>query len=346
MLTMTDRYPRVSVLMPCFNARPWLEEAVASVLGQSFDDFELLVVDDGSTDGSQDVVESFSDPRVRLIRHPKNLGIVAALNNGLEACKGDYVARMDADDICLPHRLARQVAFMDAHHEVVACGSWQESFGNGSARVWKSPQGHGEILSTLVFESCLYHPTMMIRRNVFSDQGIRYDERYRHAEDYELWSRLHDAGAFANLGEVLLRYRLHPQSVGARLGRDQAEAADRVRRSWLLRLGIEPDDREMELHRKLALWMPDYGEAFAMAARNWLERLQDRNREKKVCPEPEFSRELARRLAYVCLQSAVATHRSRLIWRDSSLARFCRFSPWQRLGHLVNILKNRRGRAA
>jgi glycosyltransferase involved in cell wall biosynthesis len=211
--------PRVSVLLPVWNGEPFLVAAVESILRQTLSTFELIVIDDGSTDGSAAIAEEFArvDDRVRVIRRPHD-GLSAALNSGIAAARGEYIARMDADDISVPQRLEKQVAFLDAHPACVAAGAWIEVVDEAGLPLGLTTHGetHGEISAALLRGiSPLAHPTVVMRRDVLRGAG-GYDARLYPSEDFDLWFRLAANGELANLGEVLLRHRRHKTAVGIR----------------------------------------------------------------------------------------------------------------------------------
>ena len=155
--------PSVTVLMPVYNAARHLQEAVESVLNQSHKDFELLVVDDGSTDEGLALLARYDDPRIRIERLPRNGGIVAALNHGLRHARGSYIARMDADDIALPIRLERQLQYLEQYPEMGVCGSTIEPFGGHLVRNWVQHFSPSAVAVALLFENPLCHPTVMFR---------------------------------------------------------------------------------------------------------------------------------------------------------------------------------------
>lgn len=206
----SELQPLVSVVMPVYNAGRFLREAIDSILRQDFADFEFVIVDDGSEDGSREVVRSYTDRRIRLIVNPANLGVVRSLNAGIEAARGTLVARMDADDVCAPDRLGRQVAFLREHEDVLVVGTFIEnidgqgrSFGRTSFPVTDS------ALRVRLRHGCpLAHPTVMMRRPAVVSAGL-YREPMRHAEDYDLWLRMAERGKLANLPFIGLKYRTH-----------------------------------------------------------------------------------------------------------------------------------------
>lgn len=209
--------PRVSVVMPAYNAEPYIAEAIESVLSQSFADFEFIIIDDGSADSTWRVVASFSDPRMRCVKNERNLGIVAALNRGLGLARGTYIARMDADDICFPDRFEKQVAYMDTHPECVVCGSRMRLFG-AEQRETQQPSTDPEIRAAMLFSNPFAHPTVMMRASVLRQTGLTYTEGYEGIEDYRLWADLLEAngGVFFNFPKALLKYRVHSGQITQR----------------------------------------------------------------------------------------------------------------------------------
>ncbi|WP_051361071.1 glycosyltransferase [Desulfuromonas sp. TF] len=319
---------RVTVLMPVYQGAAHLDAALDSILDQTFANFELLVVDDGSTDDSTTRVTARRDERIRLLRQPYNLGLVAALNRGLDEARGEYVARMDADDISLPQRLEKQLAFMDANPDVGICGTWMEAFSQESKIQWQSPGTHDEILCRLLFESVLYHPTVMLRKALVDKYGLRYNKHYPYAEDYELWSRCARLFRTANMGEVLLRYRIHGESIGGRRRQEKLATASRVRKRSLEELGLTPSVDEMAIHDTLALWDTQTDRKFLERVHAWLLRLQAANQKQAIYTEPAFSAMLAQRWFYTCEQSITLGAVAYRAWHNSPFKQVYR-APWQ-----------------
>ena len=199
--------PKVSVLMPTFNVVSSLQRGVESILAQTYNDFELLVVNDcGSDDGTRERIESYAekDGRVRLIQLQEREGLAGSLNIGIKACRGEFIARMDADDYAYPARLARQMEFMDEHPNVVICGTaLRQINSDGSMQILMRNTDDTRIKAQLLFSCALGHPTVMFRKDEFQKNGWEYDGSYL-AEDFELWTRVE--GEMANLPEILLDY--------------------------------------------------------------------------------------------------------------------------------------------
>ena len=231
--------PQVSVLMTAWNAAATVEESVASILAQSFADFELVLVDDGSTDGTPAMLRvcAAGDRRIRVITIPHG-GIVSALNAGVAACFGELVARMDADDVAHPDRLRRQIDFFREHPDVSICSSLVEIFpaenvGPGMRRYETWVNGltsHDDMMRELFVESPLPHPTVMMRRALcaYEDHGW--------PEDYDLWLRCHEAGLrFGKVPEVLLRWRQTAQRLSLTDARYSTENFLRAKAHYLAR---------------------------------------------------------------------------------------------------------------
>lgn len=202
--------PRVSVLMPLFNGKSFIEESLRSVQAQTFTDWEFIIVNDyGSDDGCADVVRAYAakDPRIKLIQCTERLGIAASLNKGLDAAVGEYVARVDVDDPSVPERLEKQVAFMDAHPELVLCSSWKRSLSPRGAVIDKVASDEEDLKATMLFSNEITHGGVMLRRSSLIEHNWRYNESYV-VEDYELWCRiLRDGGRMANIPEPLVTRR-------------------------------------------------------------------------------------------------------------------------------------------
>lgn len=200
----------VSVLLPVYNGAVTLPQAMESILRQAHDDFELLVIDDASTDESVVIIREYArrDSRVTAVMHERNAGLANTLNEGLRRARHELVARMDQDDESLPQRLGAQKKFLDAHPRVAAAGSWVLHMGTRAEfdRLVRVPTEHNEIAATLSRENCLYHPSVMLRRSAVLEAG-GYRGEFKNAEDYDLWLRLVRTHQLANVAEPLLRYR-------------------------------------------------------------------------------------------------------------------------------------------
>lgn len=255
--TYLHHTPLVSVLMPAYNCEAFVGEAVASMLAQTFTDFELLVIDDGSADSTRAVLEAIRDPRLRLASNPHNMGLIRTLNRGLELANGHYVARMDADDVSSPERLERQVEFLQSHPDVDVLGTMVNLInvdGKQFGAIRGYPTDPQAIHRFLLRECCLIHPTVMFRKDVVLAAG-GYSPAARHAEDYDLWLRLSDHHKIANLPEQLVSYRMHRNQVSIKNLPTQHAVAQSCRRAALQRRRVLGEDvRDVEPVIEAGVW--------------------------------------------------------------------------------------------
>lgn len=232
----------VSVLMPVYNGEKYVAQAVESILAQTFGNFELILIDDGSRDGTLPILQSFAagDARVRLVSR-ENKGLVATLNEMLQMARGMFLARMDADDIALPDRFARQVQFLREHPETVCVGGAFRLIDEADRLLTTlfPPTTNDEIeRSVLAGHGALCHPTVMMRRDALVKAG-GYDAAYYPAEDLNLWLHLGEIGELANLDAPVLRYRLHGNSISEQAGLKQRDAMRRACEAAWKRRGID-----------------------------------------------------------------------------------------------------------
>ena len=177
--------------MSVYNGEKFLRQSIESILKQSYIDFELIIIDDCSTDGSCSIIESYKDKRIRFIKNKKNMRLPASLNKGIRLAKGKYIARMDADDISMPERFAKQVAYLDAHNDIVVVGGGFQAIDEEGNELYKYHPLKGEKLTKYcLMPSPLVHPSVMMRRDVIVDNNLFYDEQYSSAQDYDLWQRV------------------------------------------------------------------------------------------------------------------------------------------------------------
>ncbi|MDO4725892.1 MAG: glycosyltransferase [Porphyromonadaceae bacterium] len=210
---MKQNNPLISVAMPCYNNAPYVAEAIESMLNQTFTDFELIILDDCSSDNSAEVIKSFTDKRIVYHRNEQNTGLANNLNIGLQMARGKLIARMDGDDISLPERLQTQVDFLEAHPDIDLCSCGMEMFGKDN-QVWIREPDPEDVKITMLFYSPILHASAMWRREAFDRYGLIYRQEAFPAEDYDLWARAVASGCrLANIPQVLYRYRIHGEQV-------------------------------------------------------------------------------------------------------------------------------------
>lgn len=215
------------------NGEAYLKACIDSILGQTFSDFEFIIVDDASTDATAVLLDEYTraDERVRLVTNKENLGLTKSLNIALQKARGEYIARMDADDISLPERFEKQVRFLGKYLSHSIVGSWMKIIDDQSKEidVWETETSDDQIKKALIRYNPMFHPTVMMRKNLL-DQIGGYDEAWRYAQDYELYFRLSRIGKMANIPEYLLRYRVSKKSIT--VSRNTKQAVCALRAQW------------------------------------------------------------------------------------------------------------------
>lgn len=299
--------------MTAWNSAATIREGIESLLKQSQSDFELVVVDDGSSDDTVPILRSIRDPRVRLIALGRNEGPAAASNIGFRACRGHYIARADSDDLHVRSRLERQERFLDGHPEIAAVSCYLRPFTEpGRSRlglsdpVWTCFDKPEPLKAHLLFETSLPHPGLMLRRSSMGGLGEDpYDSRFRASIDYDLLTRMVTAGLqLAAVKAPLVHYRQHPASLGSRQRSLQVALANSLRLGWLHRLGLEPDPASIRLHNSLAMRQYEHSLAYLDATERWFSTLLAANQGTGTFSATALSMVLGEKWYDVCHSTA------------------------------------------
>lgn len=294
---------KISVISAVYNSEAYLREAVESVLNQRFRDFEWIIVNDCSTDNSIAIIESYQDPRIRILHNEKNQGLAASLNKAIQHSQGEYLLRMDTDDICRPDRFEKQVAFMEQHPEISIAGSWVQLFGEWKG-TWKTARTYEEIKVRLLFNSALAHPSVIMRRKDMLENGLTYNEELRKAQDYDLWVRAAEKVKLANIPEVLLEYRLLPSEKTKEVVIYANRIIYATRDRQLARLGIVLNDQEKDqLHYITSNKLKSCDPKIASSI---LKRILESNREKKIYDAHALQKILGKLWLHVCIKKPSA----------------------------------------
>lgn len=237
---------KVSVIMPAYNAEKYIKEAIDSILNQTYTDYEFIIINDCSTDNTEAVILSYSDPRIIYVKNGQNLGVAATLNRGLAIAQGEYIARMDADDISMPKRFEKQVAYLKDHVEVAVVGCAVERFSETDSYGVRTFAQSREMMSCDMLFSCgLAHPSVMMRRSVIVQIG-GYDREFDGLEDYELWCRVEEYYGILAMSDVLLRYRIHKFQVSKNPSEQYRERMIRLKKRQLEKLEIPIEGAQAE----------------------------------------------------------------------------------------------------
>jgi glycosyltransferase involved in cell wall biosynthesis len=318
--------PKLTVLMTVYNGEAYLRETIASILNQTYKDFRFLIIDNASGDNSREVIRSFRDPRIDLVALPENIGQIAALNKGLALIDTTYVARMDADDISLPRRFERQLAFMESHPFVGVCGTFVITFHGKKENRYTWPCQSDDIKVKLLFECTIAHPTVMMRKSFFDKHGLRYNESLGHSEDWELWQRGARCFELANIPEFLLRYRIHGANESSRIFHRQREAAEQLDAESLKSLGLANHPLR-GIHRDVAFETfnaHNRDPQFINQVLEWFKLLRAANHHLQVYEENALNRFLKERLFIVLTTN---TAHWRRVWETFYRERLYRNVP-------------------
>ena len=330
--------PRVSVVVPMYNREGYIAQALESMLAQSFEDFELIVIDDGSSDRSVEIVTGYDDSRIRLVRNECNMGISRTRNRGLELARGEYLAVMDSDEVSRPDRLMRQVRFLDRRSDIDVVGSWARQIrddGTLTPKLKRRPLKPAEIDFWLTFRCAVLQYTMMGRTEAF--RRYRYREEMQICDDHDLLLRMAPQCRFANIAQPLVWHRVHDTQSTThkrhRIRLEQMQIVSRRLSDW----GVAHGESDLKRHFCLAhlkSWNVEPDQEFLEWAESWLIKLRD----AAMGADPRYNPVAARIAAD--LWAATCWHARRrvgsLIWRrfvSSSLSR----DSWRSLSDRMRI---------
>lgn len=299
-----SKLPRVSVLMPVYNAGIYLSEAIESILNQSFQDFEFLIINDGSTDNSENTILSYQDKRIRYIRNDQNIKLIATLNKGIDLCRGDYIVRMDADDISLPQRIEKQVAYLDAHPEIGLCGSWFENFGEHvPTQIVKYLPDDTSIRIRHLYQTHIAHPTAVLRSSVLKLNQLSFDKVFIHGEDYHFWTIVSAFCKMGNLQEVLVRKRDHPANISNAYASTMNATCNKVKIAQFGNMGVQLSIEDVELYSRFANPQWDFTAAEMQHMLDLLESIESANALSAVIPIEPYRQYLAEKWYHLCLNA-------------------------------------------
>ncbi|MFM7684234.1 MAG: glycosyltransferase family 2 protein [Bacteroidota bacterium] len=314
----------VSVVMPVFNSEKYLHEAIDSILNQSFENFEFLIINDGSTDSSESIIKSFSDKRIKYYAFEENVGYLKCLNFGIQNALGKYIARMDSDDISLPNRFSYQVDYMENNQEIGVCGTFIQYFGDESG-FWRPPIKSEAIKAGLINGSTISHPASMIRASVLFENKIEYSKEYYLAEDYYLWYQLSSLTEFYNIPEVLLRYRINDKQVSTVFESKQTYLKQEIRFLVLQKIpNLNPMNTKSLIN----------GEIELSSALSFIKFILNKNSKNRVFKK----RYLQMELAMVLLNLAIKSGKPKDILRLILSSNFKFYTFQMKMGLLKRVL--------
>lgn len=321
---MKSNSPKVTVFMPVYNGEKHLEEAIESILNQEYTDYEFLIVNDGSTDRSVEIIESYKDSRIRLVNNEQNMRIAATRNRGLELAKGEYLVPMDCDDISLPDRITKLVDFMDRNPDIGVCGTWFEKFGeNVKSKIVKFPLDNESIKASLFFFCSVLNPSSILRLKFFRDNNLTYNTDLTYtSEDYDIWLRASRHFKMRNIPEVLLRYREAPNSLSHRANPIAQEELKPVLAANLNLLDAASDQEKLNLYYKIYSEEISKDKDFLITAEKWLKEIQDTNFSRQIYNPEAFNRALGEKWFNLCRESTALGLFTYKTFHKSSLSNY------------------------
>ena len=283
--------PSVSVIMPVYNCEAFIGEAIESILNQSFKDFELIIIDDCSTDDTLKLASIYDDQRIIIIKKNKNSGYITSLNMAIEIAKGDFIARMDGDDVCDSTRLEKQIGFLTLNKDVAVCGTWYHMILTNN--IIKNPVGHDDIKVALLDYCAFGHPTIMFRGSFIRENKLFYDEGFYPAEDYELWTRISLLGKMANLPEPLLFYRSHENQVSVKDQSKQVENRYRCQTRMMCYPLVTVSDSDLRFSEEIIKCTKIENNVKLASAVDWLDKLNNANKQSGFYDDQKFKKYIA-----------------------------------------------------
>jgi glycosyltransferase involved in cell wall biosynthesis len=293
--------PFITVFMPVYNAGKYLNEAIISILNQTYENFEFLIVNDGSTDDSLNTIKSFNDKRIRLIENESNKGLIASLNIGLTESRGEYIVRMDQDDISLSHRIETQIKFLLENPEYGLLGSWFEDFGEDIPnKLVKYSTDDNVIRIKHLYQTHISHPTAVIKREVILKHNLQFDPARVHGEDYDLWVRMSQFCKLSNYPEMLVLKRDHPRSITNKYSQLMSDTCSNVKQYQFQKMGIELNRTQLDLYTRFADPEWHFNEMELDILEDILNKIILANNKSGFIPIDEYRNYLAEKWFHLC----------------------------------------------
>lgn len=301
--------PLVSVLIPCYNVEKYVVEAISSISNQTYKNLEIIAINDCSTDNTGDLLLQLAkqDSRIKIVNNEENLKLIRTLNKGITICNGDYIARMDADDISLPTRIEKEVGFLEKNkdHDIVSTLFYAFRSENPNKKdLHHSPLLDNELRAFILFKSGICHPAVMIRKRVFTELGLKFELEYLHVEDYALWSEAIYKTKVGNINEPLLLYRVHQHQVSSLHEDLQLENKKKVFKIHCKQLGLPTDDNFIDVYASVAECVPSRPSfEYLDRCEQFMQSLKKLNEDNPFCDGEYLSKLLSIHWLRLCANS-------------------------------------------
>jgi glycosyltransferase involved in cell wall biosynthesis len=336
---METQTPKVSVFMPVYNAGIDLIEAVQSILNQTYTDFEFVIVNDGSTDNSIELLQQFTDSRIRIINNDGNKGLIASLNIGLELCIGEYIVRMDQDDISLPTRIEKQVEFMDQHPEYGLIGTWFQDFGdNIESKLVCYSSDDIQIRIRHLYQTHISHPTALLRNSVIKANNLKFDPNFVHGEDYEFWVRMSAYCKLSNIPELLVLKRDHIHNITNKYAQTMQDTCAKVKQKQFSKMGLDLNTDEIELYTRFANGEWSFSSEEMKILYILLEKIKMSNENSHFIPFDEFNKYLSWKFFHLCYNSRLIGKHGWNIFHSSSFRAYYHANSFEKIKFRIKSL--------
>jgi glycosyltransferase involved in cell wall biosynthesis len=323
---------RITVLMPVYNGAKYLRETIENVLSQTFRDFVFMIINDGSTDETEQIIQSYPDERIKYLNNEANLGLVKTLNKGIELVETEFLARMDADDLWVETKLEKQIEVLDRRPEIGICGTSIRKFGTYEAN-FIFPQNNEELKVGFLFYCCMSHPSVVFRMSFLRNTGLRYRPDYFPAEDYKMWVDALSLTQIYNIPEILVFYRQHDSQITQDSNTSQSLMTDRVRLELINELSDNFSNEELSFHVNVFLNGEIENNSDYFAAKNWADKLIVTNERRQL-----FNQKLFRQKLNIQVQSSYYLYIKRKYFRENKAFITYLFScDWSRLNLKYNF---------
>lgn len=329
---------KISVVLPVYNVEAFIQGTIESLLRQTFQDFELLVLDDCSSDATVERVRAIRDERIKLILNPHNMGRAGSDNAAVEHVRGEYIAKMDGDDLCHPSRLARQVAYLDAHPDVNVVGSFMQNFG-ASTYLNRYPTKPADAKVLTLFTLPTGNPSAMLRTSLFREQGLRYDATLRQTEDYDFCARYIRQLRIATIPEPLVQYRVPPNVRKKDILSERATVSDTVREELLRQWQMPFTTRELAVYNTIAMLERPLHDIELTEVEAWLQKIVRHNETVPLFEPAALRRGVGKRWFEVCYTHMQPRFKNIRTYFDSPLAAYAHPSVRQKALFLLRTVR-------
>jgi len=331
--------PLVTVLMPVYNAEKYVGEAIESILNQTFTDFEFLIIDDGCTDKTVDIISSYIDRRIRLVQNGKNIKLIATLNKGIELARGKYICRVDADDVSVTSRLEKQVFFMENNPEYFACSSWVSIINNYSEYQYiiKYEEDYDSIRLKSLYQNHFPHPASIINKEKVKKFDLSFNSNYIHAEDYHFFLCLAELGKIFILQEALTKVRKHDTNISVLNAEIQKKNSINVIKYQLSKIGINPDTINFDLYFRFFYNTFDLSKNEIEIIENYLLYIINSNGKSNYLPNQMLINFLSNRWYHLCVNS---TYHGFWIYKKFSNSKLSNLMPISKFNNFKLLIKS------